>query len=137
MDEIRTGSAPNYIRWDPERTDLTITESELEKIRSASYNHWKDLFLVCLPLSITCLLNAFSDTVNPFILTLPLFLNYLIGGIAFFLSFAFGIAWARTHVNINHLISSIREKPKYKVELGQTGGSEATPSVVLRHENGQ
>ena len=135
MDNIHTGSAPAFIRWDPERTDLTVTEGELERIGSASHNHWKDLFLVCLPLSISCILNAASSTPKPFTLTLALFLNYVIGVIALFLSIAFGLAWRRTSVNLKHLLSAIKAKPRYKVELSQTG-SEGVPAIVLGHDNG-
>jgi hypothetical protein len=135
MDSIQTASAQAFIRWDPVRTDLTITEAELEKIRSAAYNHWKDLFLLSVPLSISCILNAISATTNPFVLTLPLFLNYLIGVVAILASIAFGMAWRKTRVDLDALLSTIKTKPMYKVEPGQTGAG-GTPVVVLKHENG-
>lgn len=135
MDTPRTGSAPSYILYDPERTDLTLTEADLEKFRSATDNHWKDFFLLSLPLGVSCLLNAVAGIPTPFALSLPLFLNYLIGGIALGLSIVFLVAWRKTRVDLDDVVARIKDRPKFRVEVGQTGTG-ATPAIVLRHENG-
>lgn len=135
MVEIHTGSAPAFIRYDPERTDFTVTEGELERIGSASYNLWKDLFLVCLSIAVPCILNAVSNIPKPFTLDLELFINFFFGGITAVFSIAFGLAWRQTRIEIKPLLAEIKNKPKFKVELSQTG-SGGGPAVILRHENG-
>jgi hypothetical protein len=133
--DMNSGSVSSYLHWDPNRTDITITESELEQIRSASTNIWKDLFLLFSPISITCLVNAFSLTPNPFELTLPLFLNYLIGFLTLLLSCAFLFAWRKTGPNVDRMIHNIMNKPIYKIEVSQTG-AEGIPSVLLQQVEG-
>ena len=130
-----TGSTPTYIRYEPERTDLTLTESELERICSAANNHWKDFFLVSISVALPCLINAIASTSKPFALSLPLFLNYLIGALGLALAIVFGISWHRTRVDLDKLVESIKAKPKYMVQIGQTAAGD-NPAITLRHDNG-
>ena len=65
----------NYICYDAEKLDYSITDAEIRNLKAAGQNQWKDFFLVSLPFGIPCIINAIHDTPEPFILTYALFLT--------------------------------------------------------------
>jgi hypothetical protein len=131
MNGSQTGSSQTFIRYDPQRTDLSVSEAELDRLCAAAYNHWKDFFLVSLPLAVSCLINAVAGTPKPFSLALPLFLNYLIGGLALALSLIFLVLWLKSRGDFKDVVETIKNKPKYLVQMSQSGGGD-TPALELR-----
>lgn len=125
MTDASNGTIHHYIRIDPERTDIAITEEELERIKSAAQNNWKDYFLVAITIAIATLINAVSDTKNPFELSLSLFLNYLFGVVALSSAIVFGIQWRKTAVDFDKLVEEIKSRPKHAVIVGDATGSSA------------
>lgn len=123
MDSSLTASDGNFICYDPSRTDYAVTEGELNTLKESAQNSWKDFFLFSCPLGISCILNAIATTTKPFTLTLVLFFNYLIGVVGIALSIVFAIMWCKTKRSLDNLITSIKNKPKMRVEYGQTKGS--------------
>jgi len=135
MEGHSTESTHTFIRYNPERTDLTVSEPELQGIRTASYNHWKDFFLVAVSVGVSCAINAVTLTPKPFALTGPLFLNYLAAGLGLALAFVFCILWLRSRKDLDKLITAIETKPRYRVEVTSSGMG-AVPPIILRRENG-
>ncbi|MGD0264747.1 MAG: hypothetical protein ABSD47_07290 [Candidatus Methylomirabilota bacterium] len=111
------GGGRQYIHYDPDRTDYSITPEELATLESANSNIWKEVCLVCGPLGLSCLLNALASTKEPFTLTLSLFLNYLFGILGVGLAIVFGIAWCRSRKTFRRIIEGIKKKPKMQVTL--------------------
>lgn len=125
-----TGSTGSFIRYNPERTDIAVSEDELNQIISAGQNQWKDFSLIFFALGIPCILNAIERSKSPFELTLSLFLNYLIGGLGIALGTTFAFMWGKLSKKNNALIERIKSRPKMKIELHtSSSGSMDTISI--------
>ena len=110
-----------FIHYDPDRIDYAIGETELDELKQATSNHWKDFCLFCVGVGLPCLLNAFSlvktSTQNPFSPTLEFTLNLIVGIIGIVLGAAFGVAWYKTGKNADAIINRIKGKPKIQLPL--------------------
>jgi hypothetical protein len=143
MDNQQTGGTGSFIRYNPQRVDYSISESELNNLREAGSNQWKDFSLVSISLGIPCLINAIHDTPEPFKLTLALFLNYFIGILGLVLGLVFCILYLKTRKNFNSILNAIKNKPIYKLDVTQsantavvpqenTGDQAGTPNPVIK-----
>jgi hypothetical protein len=126
-----------FIHYEPVRTDYTISEAELEKLRKGEQPLWKDIVLVTIPLAISTLVNAVVETGQrpDFQVTLPLFLNYVTGILSLMLAVIFSIAWYRARQEFASVIEAIKAKPRFEVPPGvfdlgslQSRGPQADPS---------
>lgn len=115
-------STKSYIHYDPERVDYSLSKDELENIRHASQNNWKDFSIACLAVGVPCVINAISEIFRQetFKLTLSFNLNLVVGIIGIVLGIAFLLAWQKTKKNLEEIIKTIKDKPKF----------EFTPSVT-------
>jgi hypothetical protein len=104
-----------YIHYNPERTDYSVTPEELIQIETAGSNLWKDVCLVAAPLGVSCIINAIANAPNPLKFTLPLFLNWLVGLIGIFATAVFAIAWWRTRSTQKTIFDHIKQKPKMEI----------------------
>jgi len=106
-----------YIHYDPERVDYSMTGQELDQLKNASSNHWKDFCIISFSLGVPCLINAIVEISkqDQFVTTLSFNLNLVVGIIGLFLGIAFAIAWRRSHTSIVKLIEVIKNKPKMPV----------------------
>lgn len=129
-------STSGILYYDPRRTDFTLNEEELSRIKAASQNYWKDFCLVSISVGLPTIINACEGTKDPFELTLPLFLNYLFGVLGLILFFIFLILWKKTRKDLNIIIDEIKSKPKYLVTVSSTSAEtqvinlEASPEEV-------
>jgi hypothetical protein len=135
MTDPYTGSGVNFIHYNTTRTDYTVSEDELIRLREAGQNLWKDVTLVSFSVGLTCILNAIAGTLDPFSLTFTLFLNYMFGFLGIILTVVFGIFWRKTHKSLSSIINAIQNKPKLKVEVESSSGSTAAPLVHLSNYN--
>jgi hypothetical protein len=119
-----------YIHYNPERTDYSVTIDELARLETAGSNFWKDLCLVCASLGVSCEINAIAGTPSPFVLSVPLFLNYLFGTLGIVLAVAFGIAWSKTYTGFGKIIEEIKNKPKMEI-VPSTTNVGALPAATL------
>lgn len=106
-----------FIHYDPERVDYSVTPHELEQLKQAARNHWKDFCLVLAPLGLSCLVNAsisLSDQAA-FSITLPIFLNTLLGILSIILAICSGVLWHKSSGNLDKLIKTIEGKPKLPI----------------------
>lgn len=103
----------NYIHYNPERVDYTVTESELDQLCRSS-NSWKDFTIAAGGVGIPCILNAISiyQAQTTFTPTLAFILNLLVGLVGIALGIAFGIMWSRTTSDINAVKTTIKNKPR-------------------------
>lgn len=125
-----TGEGPSsFLRYNPTRTDYSVSENELTSLENSSQNNWKDYFLVAISVSIPTLINAISDTEKPFILTIDLFLNYLVGIVGLSLSAVFYLSWRRTKSSFDNMIDRIKSKPPFQVQVSNT--SSDSPTMFL------
>jgi hypothetical protein len=139
MSTPETGTV-NYICYNPERTDYTITDDEFTRLQDASDNQRKDVCLVTLAIGLPCMINAIHDTANPFVFDLSLFLNYIFGILGLGLALIYGIQWYRTRKKFNDIVSAIKQKPKMKIGftsnqgeifiLGAQSASQAQPPTT-------
>jgi hypothetical protein len=118
--------AKQYIYYDPERVDFSVTPEELTRLEAAGSNLWKDICLVCAPLGLSCLINAIAATTSPFKLDLSMFLNYLIGIVGIASAVVFAIAWRRSASQFSIIVAQIKSKPKMEIapstsNIGQIG----------------
>lgn len=120
-----------YIHYNPERTDYSVTPEELTQIESSGSNLWKDVCLVSAPLSISCLINAIANVPDPFKVSVSLFLNSLVGSIAVLATAVFGIAWHRTRTIQKSIFDKIKEKPKMEI-IPNTTDIGAIPQTALQ-----
>jgi hypothetical protein len=120
-----------YIHYDPDRVDYSVTDGELAQLDSAGSNLWKDVCLVCAPIALSCLVNAIADSKQPFALTVPLFLNYLFGVVGLILAVIFGIAWHRSRTSFRSVIDSIKKKPKMQIRVPATVDVGSLPEAEL------
>ena len=125
---------PSIIHYDPQRTDFTVTEDELTRIRESSNSSGKDFTLVSVSLAIPTMINAIAATKDPFELSLSLFLNYLIGSLSLILALVFGIMWRRTRLDFDSVIDQIRDKPRYLVQVSQSSGNIAAQLILGEEE---
>jgi hypothetical protein len=117
-DELNIKDAANYIHYQPERVDYSISEGELGQLRQCTDNLWKDFCLFCTGGGIPCLINAISEarSKTPFQATLSFNLNLVIGVVGLLLGFAFGIAWYRSRQNATNIVSAIKSKPRMRLQ---------------------
>lgn len=119
---VRSKPAQQYIRYDPERTDYTVTEAELEILERGNAPLWKDVFLVSLPLAASTLFNAYGEartqTGEMFTLTLPIFMNSVIGVVAVGFTLLAGVAWYKSKISFRAVVDRIKNKPLYPVPPG-------------------
>lgn len=129
MTETVTSMGKQFIHYNPERTDYSVTAEEIARIETSGANLWKDMCLVSGPLGTSCLINAIIATPAPFKLSLGLFLNYLLGCLGVCLCIVFAIAWYKTAGQLNAVIRQIKEKPKMEIIPSTTniGSLETTP----------
>jgi hypothetical protein len=127
MDNQQTGGIGSFIHYNPQRVDYTVSETELNDLRDAGQNLWRDFFLVSISLGISCLINAIHDTPEPFKLTLALFLNYLFGILGLCLSFVFYGLYRKTSRKFNSIVNAIKNKPIYKLDVTQSANTAVGP----------
>lgn len=123
-----------FIHYNPERTDYSLTPDELARLESAGSNLWKDVCLVSTSLGVPCFINAVAGTPDPFKLSVALFLNYLIGALGLALAVIFGFAWLRTHKAFGTIVSEIKKKPKMQLfpsltDVGAMQGVSVQPAT--------
>jgi len=116
----------NFIRYNPERVDFTLTGEELEQLKNSMQNSWKDFFIACLAVGFPCLINAISEVNQQtvFTATLSFNLNLVFGTLGIILGIIFLIVWQKTKTNSDLLIEKIINKPKISIntsgiDLGQ------------------
>ena len=129
----QTTSTGSYIHYNPSRVDYSVSEDELIRLRDAGRNLSKDVCLVSFSIGLPCLINAIADTKDPFILTIGVLLNYLIGVVGIGFSLVSALAWYRSYINSADVIASIKNKPVMKLEAAQTEG---TARLVRIDESG-
>jgi hypothetical protein len=115
---INTGK--RFIHYDPDRTDFAVSEDELHQLQNAGSNLWKDTCLVLGSLGIPSIINALHDTPDPFVLSVSLFLNYVVGILGIVLSLVFAVAWYRSSRNVQAVIDKIMAKPRHELPLTAT-----------------
>lgn len=111
---LPTGSR-QYLHYNPDRTDYSLTADELARLESAGSNLWKDVCLVSASLGVSCVINAIAGTPTPFTLSAALFLNYLFGVLGLVLAIIFGVAWGKTHKGFHEIVGEIKKKPKMEI----------------------
>lgn len=131
MTPTPSGGSRQYIHYNPERTDYSMTTDELARLESAGSNLWKDVCLVSSSLGISCIINAIAATPDPFKLSAALFLNYLFGVLGLVLGAVFGIAWRRTNVSFRTIVDEIKKKPKMEI-VPSTTNVGALPAATLQ-----
>ena len=129
MNTFVQGTTKQYIHYNPERTDYSVTPEEIARLEAAGDNLWKDLCLIFGPLGISCLINAIATTPKPFNLDVALFLNYMFAAIGILLALSFGEAWRRTAGEFSQVIQQIKSKPRMEITPSTTniGSLEVTP----------
>ncbi len=110
-----SSSAKQFLHYNPDRTDYSLTPEELARLESAGSNLWKDFCLLSGSMGVPCVINAFALTPDPFNLTIVLFLNYLFGVLGVVLCVAFGIAWFKSARQFSSIIQQIKSKPKMEI----------------------
>lgn len=105
--------ARSFIHYDPDRVDYAVNKEELNNIKNAGSNYWKDFGIGCLAVGIPCAINAVPQLLGkPFQVTPWLFLNSLFGCVGIVLGFVFLIIWFRTKTSLDQIIKTIENKPK-------------------------
>ncbi|MCK9362456.1 MAG: hypothetical protein M0P74_02465 [Syntrophales bacterium] len=104
----------NYIHYDPERVDYSLTPSELENLQTACQSNWKDFFIGSFAVGIPCLINAISEISKQtsYQTTLSINLNLISGILGIIMGVFFLIGWNKTKTDISEIIGTIKEKPK-------------------------
>lgn len=125
-----------YIHYDPDRVDYSVTGEELARLESAGSNLWKDACLVCAPVGLSCLINAVANTTTPFVLSVGVFLNYLFGILGLALAVVFSIAWNRSHKGFKAVIEAIQQKPKMQISVPATVDVGSLPTAALSPTTG-
>jgi hypothetical protein len=107
----------NYIRYNPKRVDYTVSEAELNSILGSSQSTWKDFFIFLIALGLPCIINGIAQISGQvsFSLTLPIFLNFIIGVPALIVGICFSIAWWKTKDQLKNIIKNIKEKPEMSI----------------------
>ena len=59
--DMNTASPKNYIRYETERVDFSLTGEELETLKNSSQNSWKDFCIGSFAVGVPCLINAISE----------------------------------------------------------------------------
>ncbi len=106
-----------FIHYNPERVDYSVTPDELERLKEAGRNNWRDYSLVLAPFGISTLLNAlaiFSDQPT-FTVTPALFFNTIFAVVCLILSACFGLKWYQSKDALGTLITIIKDKPKLPI----------------------
>ena len=87
-----------------------VTDHDFDKLASAGHSLWRDLSLAFGPLSIALCLNAVSDIYNQdqFQITLPVFLNALLGSVFLLGAVVFLCLWLRNHTSVPKVIRDIK-----------------------------
>jgi hypothetical protein len=120
-----------YLHYNPDRTDYSLTGDELARLETAGSNLWKDVCLVSGSLGVSCIINAVAGTPSPFALSAALFLNYLFGVLGVVLAIIFGIAWVKAHKGFRDIVEEIKKKPKMEL-LPSTTNVGAFPAASLQ-----
>lgn len=104
----------SFLHYDPVRVDYSVNKEELESLKNASRNNWKDFAIGCLAVGIPCAINALIDVFEekPFKITLSFNLNAIAGTLGIVLGAAFLVAWFKTKKNLDKIIQTIKNKPK-------------------------
>lgn len=107
----------HWVHLDPNRTDYTLSESEMRDLENATDNHWKDLCILFFGIGISTGSNAVSNigALSTFELTLSIFLNSVISILCLLLSIILGVAWYKTGKNLKEIFERIKNKPKFEV----------------------
>ncbi len=120
----------NYIHYDSERTDYTVTKDELNSLENGASTLWKDVCLVSISMGVPLLINGIAEIKSQveFKLTLTIFLNVTLGIIGIVLSIIFAIAWYKSGKNLGTIIKGIKNKPRMEVppemcNVGSIGGN--------------
>lgn len=123
----------SYIHYDPERTDYTVSEEELNQLHQGSPTIWKDVCLVCISLGVPTVANAVVEfTKTPTLgFTLELFINSLVGSVSVALSAFSAFAWHRGHRSTKSLVEAIKAKPRLEV-IPSMSNIGALPTVSLQ-----
>lgn len=112
----------HYLRFDPARTDYTVTEAELEILERGNSPLWKDVVLVSVPLAASTLFNAYgegkSQTGELLQFTLPIFVNSIIGVVSVGFAILSSVAWFKSKTSFRSVIERIKNKPLYPVPPG-------------------
>lgn len=115
--EINRGLEESYIHYNPNRTDYSINDYELNELKNCSNNIWKDVFIAALGLLIPSLINGFAGIADKFDGSFPtiIFINFLIAGVCFFMGLISLVLWRKQTKSAASIISTIKNKPKYKL----------------------
>ena len=112
----------HYLRFDPARTDFTVTEAELEILERGNSPLWKDVVLVSVPLAASTLFNAYgegkSQTGETLQFTLPIVMNLIVGIVSFGFAILYSVAWFKSKTSFRSVIERIKNKPLYPVPPG-------------------
>jgi len=110
----------HFIHYEPDLVMYGVTSDELDHLKESIANIWKDVTLVLLSLGIPTLVNAIHETTEPFVFSIALFLNYLIGTVSLVLASVFGLAWFKTSGKTKAIIGRIKAKPRHEIKPSST-----------------
>lgn len=132
---MTTQSPTNYIHYDPERVDFTLTQAELDQLCTVGQNSWKDFTIACAGAGVPCAINAASinASMGVFSATFGFVLNLVVGILGISLAICFGIMWYKTRNSVSTIVNRIKNKPKIafqpptltNVQLPTTGSANA------------
>jgi hypothetical protein len=107
----------NYIHYNPERIDYTLTGEELEQLQNTIQNNWKDFCIGAFALGVPCLINSISEVSNQqkFVPTISFNINLVIGILGLSLGFVFLILWQKSQKQTDVLLDKIKTKPKISI----------------------
>jgi hypothetical protein len=114
MDNIKS---TNFIRYNPERIDYTLTGEELEQLQNTIQNSWKDFCIGAFALGVPCLINSISEVSNQriFVPTISFNINLVIGILGLSLGFVFLVLWQKSKKQTDILLDKIKTKPKISI----------------------
>lgn len=112
----------NFIRYNAERIDYTLSGEELEQLKNISSNTWKDFCIACFSFGIPCIINSIVEINNQdsFKVTLSIFLNSISGFLGITLGVFFLISWLKTKKSFSILLDKIEKKPIVCINTADT-----------------
>jgi hypothetical protein len=124
------------IIYEADRVDIALNEYEFALLRESGRNHWKDVCLVSFSVGLACILNSVAEVSDQadFKITLPLFLNLLIGLVGLVLTIPFGIQWRKESQKLDRLAASVHDRPWFEAlfEHPREGQRPESPTIGLK-----
>lgn len=114
------------LHYQLERDEYVLTDEELSKLENGIKTPYRDICLTTAGVCIPSIVNASGYIKDPFVWSLPLFFNAMIGGICFLGAFVLGILWFNNRNTVGKIIKEIRNKPKIDLQVVSTGASAST-----------